>query len=201
MNGRDNKSLDLFGIYDTIGRMKLDEVKNNVSMGFNDWGNGKNCKNPNVDLKGKSGNKAPENLHYIHSSCLVVERNSFFSPVVLSSNISVDPQPATIPEEKPSVEATLGPTLAMTEAPVAQLKLTTTVAILVQISSPPANSVVPLSATIASPIGFLGDYSWMSDIEVSEESLSHPPDFSEKIYKFNDMSWRVHLIGILLWMK
>lgn len=52
LNGKDEESLDPFGIYETMEQMKEEERRNKMSAGYKGWGKGKIHKNFKEDLVG-----------------------------------------------------------------------------------------------------------------------------------------------------
>ncbi|CAI9283437.1 unnamed protein product [Lactuca saligna] len=56
--GNAEESLDPFGIYETMERMKAEERRNKISTGYHGWGKSKKHMNDAQELEGQNGNKS-----------------------------------------------------------------------------------------------------------------------------------------------
>ncbi|CAI9283757.1 unnamed protein product [Lactuca saligna] len=88
LNDKD-ESLDPFGIYETMERMKEEERRSKMPTGFKGWGKSKNQRNSKVELEGQNGNKFSENLFYTLSEALMVEKIRDPSPDCSSANLLI----------------------------------------------------------------------------------------------------------------
>ncbi|CAI9283608.1 unnamed protein product [Lactuca saligna] len=178
-------SLDPFGIYDAIEKMKKDEANNEIHKGFNNWGNGKKFNNNRESTQGQNGN-FDMGMAFPHSP---VEHNNSNTRAASQVRLSDIPGPAVGHPTAAEIDLIACAAVAIelqAASAVSSSSTATTPKIPVHFDDSESSQTGTEQFKTQIPIGFSGGYTCMSGIPSTNESLSHPPGFSNMKYGEND---------------
>ncbi|CAH1441082.1 unnamed protein product [Lactuca virosa] len=162
--------------------MKKDEVNNDINKGFNCWGNGKKYNNNRERPQGKNGNSVMETF-FPHTPA---DRCASSLPAASQIHSSVAPGPAVDPPATaptvPASDATLN--AATIEPAAAEEPAAVTDS---QAAFPGSLQIEKENSNKQAQVGFSSGFIRMSGIPSIDDSLSHPPSFSNINQGENDV--------------